>query len=150
LPNQVFEGRITFYGADRLVELVALPGHTEGDAVLYLPQEQMAFLGDLLFVNCHLWLGHGQPQEWIWALGQIASLDLKTFVPGHGPVGSVEDLALAGEYIKALVQMAQEVIQAGGTAEHAASKAIPAPYEGWEWAEGFEMNMRFLHEHLSK
>jgi glyoxylase-like metal-dependent hydrolase (beta-lactamase superfamily II) len=150
LPNQVFEGRITFYGADRLAELVALPGHTEGDAVLYLPQEQVAFLGDLLFVNCHLWLGHGQPSEWIWALGQIASLDLKTFVPGHGPMGSVEDLTLARAYIKELVKMAQKVIQAGGTVEHAASKAIPAPYEHWEWAEGFEMNMRFLYERLSK
>jgi len=41
LPNLTFDRRMLFHGSARSAELISFEhGHTESDAVLFLPQEQ--------------------------------------------------------------------------------------------------------------
>lgn len=57
-------------------------GHTPSDLFLYLPAENIAFMGDLLFVNDHPWLGDSKPTDWINYLQKVQQLQVKTLVPG--------------------------------------------------------------------
>jgi cyclase len=151
LPEQTIDQRIVFHGSRRAVELLTYGGgHTESDAFLVLPGEKLAFMGDLLFVQSHLWMGHGNPQEWLRILGQVAEIDLKTVVPGHGPIGTPEDFTAAAHYIKAIQQIAGDALKSGKSAEQAQATPIPAPFEAWAWREGYAANIQALYEQLAK
>ena len=53
---------LTSHGIDRSAELLAYAGgHMEDDAMLFLPQEGIAFLRDLLFIEHQSYLGGGDP-----------------------------------------------------------------------------------------
>jgi cyclase len=150
LPTQTFEQRLVFHGTHRTAEVICYGGgHTEDDAFLYLPGARIAFMGDLLAVKNHAALWDGDPEEWVRILQQVEMLDLAVVVPGHGPVGTPEDLALLRQYISDLLRTASAVVGGGHSAEDAAARPIPAPFDTWSVPEVFARNMRFLHEHLS-
>lgn len=148
LPQQTFEGRLVFRGSRRTAELITYGGgHTESDAILYLPDDRLAFLGDLLFVGSHPLLRQGDPDEWLRILGEIAQLDAGTFVGGHGPLGTIEDVRLIERYIPALQALAAEVVAAGGSSDDAAAQPIPEPFAHLrDVMFTFSSNMRFLHQ----
>ena len=84
LPDITFHDQLILTGTKRTVTLFSYgEGHTESDLFLYLPAEQIAFLGDLLFVHNQPWLGDGDPVKWKTYLDSIAHLNLKILVPGH-------------------------------------------------------------------
>jgi cyclase len=151
LPNRTFDKRLVFHGSCRTAEVLTFGGgHTESDSILYLPVERIAFMSDLLFIGYHPYLADGDPHEWLRSLSQIELLDVKTFVPGHGPVGTADDLALIRQYITELEALAAEVVEAEGSADQAAERAIPLRFKMWRFARFFPTNMRFLHERISK
>ena len=144
LPNQTFAGKIIFHGIKRTAELVATgKGHTLSDCILRLPQERLAFIGDIGFFQSQPFMPYGFPDKWVTLLKNMARWDIDTFVPGHGPVGSKADLALEAEYILALEALVRQVVQAGGSVEEALRQRLPAPFDAWQ-ATGhrFEANVR--------
>ncbi|MGQ0603542.1 MAG: MBL fold metallo-hydrolase [Anaerolineales bacterium] len=141
LPTLTFEHKLTLHGARRTAQIITFGGgHSPSDSILYLPGEQIAFMADLVFVQRHPWLGDGNPTEWVRMLNEVEALGVQRVVPGHGPVGDVEDLALMRRYLTefgALAQIGQ------GRVSH-----LPAPFDAW-WDPGsfFEPNMQFLYKH---
>jgi cyclase len=150
LPNATFGGWLTLHGTRRTVELHSEKGHTESDAYLLLPEEKLAFMGDLLFVQSHPWMGDGNPNEWLHSLHVLDMLDLQTIVPGHGPLGTRADFDAERSYIETLLKLADEAVKSGKTADQAADTPIPAEFASWRWREGFAYNMQFLHTSLSR
>ena len=147
LPHQTFERRLTGHGSRRMVEIITFGGgHTDSDAILYLPDDGLAFVADLLFVGCHPWLGNGHPEEWIRILDELKELPVTTYVGGHGPPGTKEDLSLIQRYIPALAELAAEVAANGGSADDAAVQPVPAPLAGLaNLLDTYASNMRFLY-----
>ncbi|HEY7355568.1 MAG TPA: MBL fold metallo-hydrolase [Ktedonobacterales bacterium] len=145
LPEQTFDTKVVFHGARRSAELLTYGGgHTDSDAFLLLREEKLAFLGDLLFVQAHLWMGDGNPDEWLRILRQLGALDLKTVTPGHGPVGTPEDFAPAARYIEAIQQIVGDALKNGKSVQEARATPIPAAFAGWTFAEGFGYNIESL------
>ena len=146
LPDRTFTDRLEFRGPKRAVEFVTFGGgHTESDALLHLPVERIIFTGDLLVVKNHPGLSRGHPRVWLEILAKIKALDPVCLVPGHGELGTVADVTLIERYINELLQMAEKNWREGGTTESAAALPPPAFTDGWENAEGFGINMKFLH-----
>ena len=77
-------------------------GHTESDAFLYLPEADVAFVADLVVIDTHPWVGHGDLRCWLDILSRLEELDLVTLVPGHGPGGLGDDIALMRAYLEQL------------------------------------------------
>jgi cyclase len=151
-PNVTFARRLVFHGADRSAELIALVGgHTVSDAVLFLPQERIAFMSDLLFTGCHPYLGDGDPQGLLHALDKVSERGPKMLVPGHGPVGVADDLKLMRQYVTELDGLACTMVEDGEAEEAIDAMAIPQPYGDWLIAAFFRANMHFLYQrHLRK
>lgn len=60
LSDVTFDRGMKFHGSKRTAEAVTYGGgHTASDAILYLPDEKVVFMGDLLFVACHPYLADG-------------------------------------------------------------------------------------------
>jgi len=147
LPDHTFTDKIEFKGSKRTVEFITFGGgHTDSDAFLHLPAERIIFTGDLLVVKNHPDLTSGHPREWLNILAQIKALNPAQLIPGHGELATMADIAAKERYINTLIQMAEQNLHEGGTAESAATLPPPALTEGWNNAESFERNMKFLHE----
>jgi len=146
-PNLTFAERLAFHGTDRSAEVIAfVGGHTESDAVLFLPQEGIAFMSDLLFIGHHPYLGGGDPERLLHILEAVSDLAPKLLVPGHGPVGTAESLKLMRQYVSALDGLARKMVEDGEAEETIDAMAIPEPFDDWLFASFFPGNMQFLYQ----
>ncbi len=145
-PNLTFSGKLTLHGSKRTLEIIhAGKGHTPSDSWLFLPQENIAFIADLGFFQCHPFLGSSYPEGWVSIINQFEGSNIDTYVPGHGPVGSLADVSKVKEYILSLQKLVEGVINDGGSEEDAAQMPIPSPFECWIYGiNRFETNIRFL------
>ncbi|HLG62042.1 MAG TPA: MBL fold metallo-hydrolase [Ktedonosporobacter sp.] len=146
IPTLTFEQQLTLHGSKRTVEVHTYGGgHTASDAFLYLPDDKVLFMGDLLFVRTHPWIGGGDPEEWDRILQRIEHINFSVAVPGHGPLGEKSELALNQRYIASVVALAEECMSKDLPLEEARRMKLPAPFDSWEGAEVFDWNMEFLY-----
>jgi cyclase len=151
LPDQTFEERKLLQGTRRTAAVVTYGGgHTASDAFLIIPAERLAFMGDLLFVQSHLWIGHGNPQEWRYILKEIQQLDLRVCVPGHGPIGSPANFPAVVGYLEAVEQIVSNALENGTSAEEAAATPTPAAYVDWAWPIGWSASIQTLIDNARK
>src|SRR3989475_5326693 len=72
----------------RLVLLHWAPAHTSGDLIIYLPDQKIAFTGDITVMRLPYPLIHledeGSSAGWIESMKGIVALNAHTFLPGHG------------------------------------------------------------------
>jgi len=143
-PNITFEDKLTIYGTKRTVELLPLAGHTASDVILYIPEEKIVFMSDLLFVNIHPYLASGSPEQWKNSLATVKSLGANIAVPGHGSVGKSADISKMLRYIQSLENIVDDMIKSGKSAEQVTSSLIPAPFDTWLCEDFFTDNLKFL------
>ena len=85
--------RLSVGGTTFALQMVG-PAHTPGETLVWLPEERVAFSGDVVYVGRMLRVGsHSNSAHWIEAFEALAALEPKVVVPGHGPA---TDLAQAG------------------------------------------------------
>jgi glyoxylase-like metal-dependent hydrolase (beta-lactamase superfamily II) len=72
----------------RFVLLHFAPAHTSGDLIIYLPDQKIAFTGDITVARLPYPLIHledeGSSAGWIESMKGIVALNADTYVPGHG------------------------------------------------------------------
>jgi glyoxylase-like metal-dependent hydrolase (beta-lactamase superfamily II) len=153
LPDLTFERELTFHGETRSVRLVEYSaGHTPSDAYLVLSDAGVVFTGDLTFFAAQPYMGNCDPEGWLAWHDEADTFHAATFVPGHGPLGTKENLSLQRQYIVAMQQMIDGVIAGEGSVEDALAESLPAPFGAWiaEGRRRFEINVRTLFEWRSK
>ena len=80
-------------------------GHTESDAFLWIPGSATLLAADLVVIDNHAWVGDGDVPTWRRILKELEELDPEVVVPGHGPVGTGDDIALMDAYLEALPRL---------------------------------------------
>jgi glyoxylase-like metal-dependent hydrolase (beta-lactamase superfamily II) len=72
----------------RFVLLHWAPAHTSGDLIIYLPDQKIAFTGDITVSRLPYPLIHledqGSSAGWIESMRGIVALNADTYIPGHG------------------------------------------------------------------
>ncbi|HEY7358663.1 MAG TPA: MBL fold metallo-hydrolase [Ktedonobacterales bacterium] len=151
LPTQTFEDRLVLHGTRRRAELLTFGGgHSQSDALLWLPDDRLAFLADLLFVDLQPWLPGGDPEEWLDVLRRVETLDIAVAVPGHGPLGTLADSTTLRGYIDALLSLTREAIGAGQAwDEFKQHVAVPAAYAAWGNRSFFRRNLKYSYKRLT-
>lgn len=93
----------------RMVLLNFGPAHTAGDLMVYLPDQKIAFTGDMISNSCcgnarsELLLTMIKPRKsgsneagsaegWIETMKKLVALNADTYVPGHGPLQTKADV----------------------------------------------------------
>lgn len=145
--DQTFEDTVTFQGSKRNTELRSLGrGHSEDDAVLLLPQDRIAFIGDIGFFDTQPFLGFCDIDLYREQLLFFQDSDFKVLVPGHGPVGDKDDIALQLKYFDVMEDLVGKVAQRGGSFEEAMQITLPEPFDQWLMGcmERFKVNVRYL------
>jgi cyclase len=95
LPNETFSDRMSMYSGKLRIDLIYFgPGHTDGDIVILVPEDQVAIMGDLFFKGrdplIHK-IKNGSSFGLARALLEIIGLDAQTYLSGHAePVDKTE------------------------------------------------------------
>ena len=89
------------------------PAHCDGDLILQVPRQKIAFLSDLMFVGRFPWLGDCDLDGWIARLDRVLSLDVDVVVPGHGGLSTLKDVADFRDLLAALRAGVRGAIAAG-------------------------------------
>jgi cyclase len=100
LPNITFSDRLSLYLGGSLrgtrIDLLYFgPAHTDGDALVYFPDEKVAFIGDLIFIGRDMLIHrhkNGSSFGLVKVLKAILNLDAETFVHGHGDLATKKDI----------------------------------------------------------
>lgn len=149
-PDLTFTSKLTLSGSKRSVDLINFPvGHTPGDVVLHLPEEGIIFMGDLLVVQHHPWLGDGNPDELVKVFDQIEALEPKYLVPGHGPVGTLENMQQEREYIEHVKAIVHTAISSGKKYEEITVDYLAEEYTEWDSKVCFRWNAGILLQRLN-
>jgi glyoxylase-like metal-dependent hydrolase (beta-lactamase superfamily II) len=120
-PSVMFGESMVFDDGERRLELKKVgPAHTIGDAVAFLPKEGILFTGDLL-VNWKFGNNVGDRDadvpHWVQVLTDLSKWNVKTVVPGHGNLGTVDTLKAQSAFLDDLWKQVAAGKKAGKTAD---------------------------------
>lgn len=84
-PTTTFEGAMSVYLGNRRVDLMQLGrAHTAGDAVVWVPDQEVMFTGDIVEYHSACYCGDGHLTEWGDTLDNIATFKPRAIAPGRG------------------------------------------------------------------
>jgi glyoxylase-like metal-dependent hydrolase (beta-lactamase superfamily II) len=113
LPNLTLDEHMRLYHGEFVIDLYWLGrGHTDGDVVVHLPEQDMIFMGDLFatydpYVHLIHYAAGGSLREWSRTLERALALPFDTVIPGHG---GPTDRAHLETYLGITVRM-QEMVR---------------------------------------
>ena len=114
-PDITFTKNAHLLYGTREVDLIFVGGHTPATSLVWLPNESVCFVGDILWVDQHPYMAQANSLEWLDALEHIRNLDAEYLVPGHGPVCTSEATHKVGEYILFMRGRVRDYYHAGKT-----------------------------------
>ena len=133
LPDITFGKTLTLHGETRQAELISVgTAHSPGDVILYLPDEKICFMGDLLFKHSHPWLGTGDPENFVKVLEELLRMDAEIFIPGHGELASKSDIELEIKYIKELLALVETKKAKGEAADTVTLQDLSPEFRDWD------------------
>lgn len=148
LPTMTFDQQMRIYGSERTVQLITYGGgHTQSDAFVYLPEEKIAVMGDLVLSKHHPVMNHANPQEWLNILGQVELLSIETIVPGHGEICSMKELHEVKGYINDIVALVEEHVQSKKSIDDI---LVPKAYQDWYFSTYFKSNLKKVYDLITK
>jgi cyclase len=150
LPSLTFENNLVIHGSNRKVELYCLGGgHTPSDTFLYLPEEKIAFMGDLVTEELHLPIYN--PEEFISILNNVKQMDIETVIPGHGGIGTLKLCDTLINYLSYLIEKAKEAHQNKVSLNDFISGFItPSEYTNWRGVNGINQNLSTVYNFYGK
>lgn len=152
IKNQVtfFDRGLTMKRGNTLIVLSATEkGHSEGDLFVYLPEEDVLFTSDLFFNDVAGYMGDGSFRDWIGSLEILASIDVKTVVPGLGEVTNSEGVLRFQAFFRAFTTEVLRLIGKGLEVEPARRQFSLPQYENMPGYKAFlDVNFRRAYNEL--
>jgi cyclase len=118
-PDITFSQNLTLYLGDHTFKLMNMPGHTPFQAVIYVPEERVAFTSDNVVYRVGPYLHQSLPSAWLDTLQKMQQLEADVFVPGHGNVCGKSGLKDMSTLIQTWIDTVQKALDAGITLEEA-------------------------------
>jgi glyoxylase-like metal-dependent hydrolase (beta-lactamase superfamily II) len=147
LPDLFVDSIHHLNGPDRRVTLIAKgAGHTESDLMLYLPDDEIAFTGDIIFNECHPYLGHGSIDGLHDWLDFLLTIPVRTIVPGHGEIGTATLITGMKKYVTAVTDHANTLKEQGSSPQALEEAQVPEPFNDWWFGRFYAMNLKFAYE----
>ena len=136
----------------REVVLFTLPGHTGGDTLVYVPDADVLFTGDMGWSKYLPNLVDATVNDWIPSLEKIIkNHNTAKFVPGHGPVASVAEITDFHDYMSDLRDRVRTAIAAGVTLEQAQdqlSQTLPEKFKAFSGQGFVKPNISDMYKEL--
>jgi cyclase len=140
LPVVTFDQSITFHLNGGTIRAMHVPaGHTDGDSVLFFEEANIVHMGDLFFNRMYPVIDINAGGS---ARGMIAAIDTvlpmlnadTVLIPGHGPVGDVDDLKAFRKMLAVVTNRIQLLVDDGKTLEEVIALSPTINFDDpWAW-----------------
>lgn len=141
LPDLIYDDAIDLFLGERRLEVRVHPGHTGGDSIVFVPDADVVFTGDLFWNASLPNTTDADTAAWVRTDSALAAdYSEATFVPGHGEVGQAADIAAFRGYLEALrngVAAAREQGLAGDALISSVRNALAPSYARWAFYDHF-------------
>ncbi|MDP2122407.1 MAG: MBL fold metallo-hydrolase [Hoeflea sp.] len=124
-PTTTFSDQMTVYLGKRRVDIMKLGrAHTAGDAVIWVPDEEVMFTGDIVEYHSACYCGDGHFADWPETLANIAAFEPKSIAPGRGDALVGEEmvaraLAATADFVESTYRPVARIVARGGTLKEA-------------------------------
>ncbi|MGR3822239.1 MAG: MBL fold metallo-hydrolase [Salipiger marinus] len=124
-PTVTFSDRMTVYLGRRRVDILHLGrAHTAGDAVVWVPDQEVMFTGDIVEFHSACYCGDGHFADWPETLAQIAAYEPRAIAPGRGDALLGEDavaqaLENTADFVRSTYRPVARVVARGGSLREA-------------------------------
>ena len=124
-PTITFNGSMTMYLGTRRVDIMQLGrAHTAGDAVIWVPDQEVMFTGDILEYESACYCGDGHFGDWPETIDNITGFEPKAVAPGRGDALIGEDMvgrAIANttDFIRSTYKPVEKIVARGGNLKQA-------------------------------
>ena len=99
-PTRLLSANAATMNDIRAQYIVLSDGESIENTIIYIPSQQILFVGDLASNGIHMWLAEGRFDNWLAQLTFLRSLGtFSAIYPGHGPVEGMVLLEEAEKYI---------------------------------------------------
>ncbi len=131
-PDKTFDREMTLPISSMPIKLINLgDDDSPGDAVVYLPQSKVLFLGNL-FENQYIpRIDSGNIRQWIRTLHRVESWDVDVFVPGHGEPGGRQQVEQFRQFLEWLMNQVQSRLRQGKTEKQIEDEMVP--FQNYPW-----------------
>lgn len=136
--NRTFSGHTSIEVNGVVLRLIEVgPAHTDGDCIVHVPDRQVVYTGDILFVGVTPVAWAGPVSSIVAALMQVKMLQAQVIVPGHGPVASLADVQSQMDYWDWLQTSLAPLARAGMPPDEASRECLQSeafkasPFAGW-------------------
>jgi len=125
------EKTLTLGGVDFLISKVG-PAHTSEDLMVFIPSEEVLFVGDLVFRGRIPFVGNADSKGWLASLDRIEGLKPKIVIPGHGAYSPnpTQDITFTREYLRYLRESMGEAARNMDSFDDIYAKTDWSEYEG--------------------
>jgi len=133
-PTLTFADRVRLWSGDRPLEVsyVGQAAHTSNDSLVWLPEQEVLFCGDLLFNGGTPFLLMGSLRGAIDVLTNVvAPIPARVIVPGHGAPCDHRLIGTVVGYLEFVLAIAQRGIDAGLSPLETARQTDLGEYDGW-------------------
>jgi len=144
-PSIIFQDSLWIHGSARSIKIQEYKDcHTASDAVLFIPEERIAFMGDLLVNDRHPWLSDGNILNFRKVVKKFSEeTSYEIFVPGHGPVGNKEDFNKLYDYLSTVHQICTNA-NTDSLRQILLQQPIPQAYEHWMLSRFYQPNLQYI------
>ena len=124
-PTTTFSEKMTVFLGQRRVDIMAIGrAHTAGDAVVWVPDEEVMFTGDIVEYHSACYCGDGHFNDWPETLANVAAFNPKSIAPGRGDALVGEEtvtkaLASTADFVKSTYDPVARIVARGGTLKEA-------------------------------
>jgi cyclase len=150
-PALTFADRVRLWSDDQPLEVsyVGQAAHTTGDSLVWLPEQEVLFCGDLLFNGGTPFLLMGSVRGAIDVLTNVvAPIPARTIVPGHGAPCGHQLIGTVVGYLEFVLATAQKGIGAGLSPLELARHTDLGGYAGWLDSERIVGNLHRAYADL--
>ena len=124
-PTTTFSDSMTVYLGKRRVDIMKLGrAHTAGDAVIWVPDQEVMFTGDIVEYHSACYCGDGHFGDWGETLANIAAFEPKSIAPGRGDALIGEEMVAAAiantaDFVESTYKPVARIVARGGTLKEA-------------------------------
>lgn len=136
MPDITFKERLVLYKGDCEIHVIHGGGHSLATSLVYLPEENVVFSGDLVFSYQHPSMTSAESKQWLSALNQLRKMPAETIVPGHGRICTKEATHPLSDYIRDMRATVRKSFQAGRSKSETSSSLIPEFFDAFPYDEG--------------
>ena len=152
-PNVIFKEKMDIWAGGYHLELIHMPGHTDGDLFIYIEALKTIIAGDLIsngkIPNMR---DASSIEDWMKALNYMGDLNAEIYIPGHGEPGGKPVLLAMKHYLMYLIERVRVQIETGKSlkeTQDAVRPVLEKKFKNWKKLDWINSNIEFAYRELS-